>query len=433
VSIVEILETETAAPGQRLRAFALDGPRQGSRGETFLVDIHGWALGRHVPAIGVQVAADDGLLRRAAIEHPRPDVAAAYPGAPRAERSGFRIPVSVLGLRPEFDLRLRAILADDSSVRLARIRGRWRPLRTGFEPVLWPLMMTCIGRTGSTWVMRLLAEHPAIVAHRVYPYELRIARYWLHMLKVLTEPADHFHSGHPDYFQNERAWVGHNPFYPEPLGRSKRLDEWLGRTYVEELAAFCQRSIDECYRRIAADQGEEGALFFAEKHRPDTLPSMVWQLYPDARELILVRDFRDVICSALSFNERRGRVAFGRQHVETDAEFVRQVARGRVRNLLESWYERRDRAHLVRYEDIVLSPIEAIGAMLRALDLEHDRATIEGMIERASQPTPELDRHQTSDDPERSIGRWRTDLAPDLQEVCREELGGTLEAFGYEV
>jgi hypothetical protein len=431
--LVEILDVQTVAGGGRaVAACVLDAPLPGRRMETYGFAIEGWVLGRHAPAVAVQVVGDDGPLRWGTVRQPRPDVRTDYPDAPAAERSGFRLWVSVLGLRPEFELKVRAVFADERTARIATIRGRRQPLRTGFEPALQPIMLTTVGRTGSTWSMRLLAEHPRVVAHRIYPYETRVARYWLHMLKVLTDPMDHERSGHPDYFQNDKLAVPHNPFYPEPLGRSPRLDQWLGRDYVEGLTAFCQRAVEECYLRIAEDQGQTGARYFAEKHRPDTLPSLYWELYPGTKEIFLVRDFRDLVTSMLAFNEARGSVQFGRQLVESDEAFVRDVARGRLRHLESAWQTRRGRSHLLRYEDLVQRPVETLRDLLRYLDLEHDETTIAGMIERSAETTPELQVHQTSGQASRSIGRWRTDLDPILQAAAQEELRDALDAFGYD-
>jgi hypothetical protein len=42
------------------------------------------------------------------------------------------------------------------------------------------------------------------------------------------------------------------------------------------------------------------------------VPRIARDLYPRANEIFLVRDFRDLICLVLAFNEKRGTVEFGR-------------------------------------------------------------------------------------------------------------------------
>ena len=42
------------------------------------------------------------------------------------------------------------------------------------------------------------------------------------------------------------------------------------------------------------------------------MPEMTWELYPRAREVILVRDFRDMVASMFAYNAKRGREGFHR-------------------------------------------------------------------------------------------------------------------------
>jgi len=298
---------------------------------------------------------------------------------------------------------------------------------------LQPLMLTTIGRAGTTWTMRVLSEHPKIVVHRWHPYELRAARYWMHMLKVLSEPKNPYQSAEANSFQTNKSWVGHNPFYPEPMMTTPGLVEWFGRTHIEELAAFCQRSAEECYRRIAARQGQTAAAYFAEKHRPDYLPWLVWELYPSAKEVFMVRDFRDVVSSMMAFNARHGRIVLGDPRVRSHEEFARSLREQAVRRLSESWSKRQDRAHLIRYEDLIRQPVETLRDVLDYLGLDHDDATIEGTLSRARANNLDMQQHVTSGDVEASIGRWRRSLDPGLQEACREIFGEALEKFGYDV
>lgn len=434
MALVEILDVQPAAVDpERLRGFALDAPQPGTKTDVYDFEIAGWVLGQRVPAVAVEVYAEGGVMRRVPLEHPRPDVAEAYPDAPMTGPSGFRTWVGVLGLEPGAELQVEAVLKDENRVSLATIRWRHQPLRSGFEPALQPLMLTSLGRAGTTWTMRVLSEHPEIAVHRSYPYELRAARYWMHMLKVLSEPQDPYQSAEANSFQSNKSWVGHNPFYPESMSATAGLAEWFGRTHVEELAAFCQRSAEECYQRIAASQGQSGVAYFAEKHRPDYVPWLVWELYPRAKEIFLVRDFRDVFSSMLAFNAKHGRTILGDPLVQSDEEFARRLRDRAVHRLSESWSKRQDRAHLVRYEDLIRQPVETLRGVLTYLELDHDDAIIEGVIARAAASNPEMQRHGTSSDVEASIGRWRQSLDPSLQEACREIFGDVLEKFGYEV
>lgn len=433
MALVEIDDIELAPPQPgKILAFALDAPRIGGR-NVYDVEIAGWALGAGQPIKEIEVHQAGVVLRRAPFDQQRPDVARAYPDVPGAGISGFRTWTSVVGLEPETTLQVRAVLEDNTRVRLAAISLRHQPVQSGFEPVLQPLMLTTMGRAGTTWTMRLLSEHPQIVVHRWHPYELRTARYWWHMLKTLSEPRDPYHSAQADRFQTDKLRVGYNPFYPEPIAVTPGLGEWMGRDYVEDLARFCQRSAEQAYLRIAAGQGQSDVVYMAEKHRADNLPWLVWELYPKAKEIFLVRDFRDVFSSMLAYNKKFGRRAFGPDHLETDEEFARFLRNSTIRNLSRSWPKRQDRAHLIRYEDLITNPREILRGIFAYLELDASDALIDGVLERASAENPEMKQHLTSKDVTTSLGRWRSSLTPELQVVANDAFGDVLQQFGYAV
>ena len=434
MALVEIPEVQPAAVDPRhLRGFALDAPQPGAGFDVYSFEVAGWVLGQHVPAVAVELRADGALLRRVPLDQPRPDVAEVYPGAPEGERCGFHTWIGVLGLEPGVELQVEAVFEDENRVHLATIRLGHQPLRSGFEPALHPLMLTTLGRAGTTWTMRVLSEHPKIVAHRWHPYELRAARHWMHTLKVLSEPQNPYQSAEANTFQTNKSWVGHNPFYPNPMHTTAGLAEWYGRTYVEQLANFCQRSTEECYQQIAASQGQTDAIYFAEKHRADYLPWLYREIYPRTKEIFLVRDFRDVVSSMLAFNAKNGRTVFGNPRLRSDEEFARYVRNGTVRQLSKSWAKRQDRAHLIRYEDLIQRPVETLRGVLAYLELDHDEATIEGILARAGADNPEMRQHRTSGGVGASIGRWRQSLSPEMQAACREAFDDVLEQFGYAV
>ena len=433
MALVEVDDIEFGAPQpDKIRAFSIDAPRIGGR-NVYDIELAGWVLGIDQPVQEIEIHQGGAVLRRTPLDRERPDVARDYPDFPNAGTSGFRTWVSVVGLEPGADLQVRAVLADGTRARLGGVALRHQPIQSGFEPRLQPLMLTTMGRAGTTWTMRLLSEHPEIVVHRWHPYELRTARYWWHMLKTLAEPRDPYHSAQADRFQTNKQWVGYNPFYPEPIAVTPGLDEWMGREYVEDLARFCQRSAEETYLRIAAGQGQPTAKYMAEKHRADNLPWLVWELYPQAKEIFLVRDFRDVFSSMLAYNEKFGRRAFGPAHIESDADFARFLRNSTIRNLSRSWPKRMDRAHLIRYEDLITRPSEILHGVLTYLELDASESTIDGMIAGASAENPEMKRHLTSSEVSTSLGRWRSSLSPELQAVATSAFSDALEQFGYQV
>jgi hypothetical protein len=259
----------------------------------------------------------------------------------------------------------------------------------------------------------------------------------MHLMKVLTDPADHDRSTVPDGFENTLTHIGQNPYthprYLESFGDPEAIRSAFAGGIREEILRFCTRSIERTYDAIAADQGREQARYFAEKQLPSHVQWLFWDVYPDAREIILVRDFRDVICSARSFNARRNIVAFGRENATSDEQWIRNMADRGVRRLALARRQRRDRAHLLRYEDLILRPAETLSGVFDHLGLDASEPTVRDVLDRAGVDTDEARGHRTSSDPRASVARWRRELERPLLEIADEAMGPALEEFGYEL
>jgi hypothetical protein len=433
MAVIEVERVQVARLPEAIYNFALDTPVPGTQLDVYDIEFSGWVIGASSKAVAIVLHSGSQPVRRAAIDQLREDVAATFPDAPHATISGFRTSVNVVGLEPNAPLDLTVVLEDQSRHLLARVTYGRQPLATNYTPRLQPLMLTTLGRAGTTWMMRVLAEHPSIAIHREHPYELRIARHWLHAFKVLTEPRDPSASAQADTFQNDRSWAGHSPFYPLPLGAVPAAGQWFGKTYVEDFGATVQRWIDECYGRIAAGQDTPNPVYFGEKHRPDSLPWLVWELYPQAKEIFLVRDFRDVISSMLSYNARHGRPVFGPKEPVSNEEFVRYIYQGPIQRVATAWQKRHERATLIRYEDLIANPAATLTTVLAYLELDASEATVARVLERASAENPDMQRHRTSAAVSESVGRWESSLSPSVQSVCEDVLGDVLQQFGYSI
>src|SRR3954471_12496858 len=201
------------------------------------------------------------------------------------------------------------------------------------------------------------------------------------MLRVLSEPANLVESAHPDTFHNNLSWVGNNPYHDDRVYEQVPLETWFGQTYPERLAAFCQRQIDDWYGTLARTQVQPQPVYFAEKHMwPNYIPVLTWELYPRAKEVFLVRDFRDMARSILAFDERRGFAGFGRPEGASTEDYIRGRLRAMAEDLRSGWEARKDRAHLVRYEDLVAKPAETVARMLEYLGVDASQATVDDLM-----------------------------------------------------
>ena len=410
----------------------IDAPVEGGTSDAWAVRVRGHVLSQAGPVQEIQAVVPGLVVASGQPMLPSPEVAAHYPDLPWAAECGFTLLVNTLILRPNFEFRLRATLADGTRANVVIISGQRRRLETGYAPRLQPLLVNSFGRTGTTLLMRMLSAHPGVVAYARPPYEVRGAKYWLHVLKTLAAPADtRTRVGAPMEFHREPLAAGGNPFYSAAFAAWPAVEAWSGATYVTELAAFCQRSIDGWYLATAAAQGQrdEALVYFAEKHFPDAYPRLLRELYPDARELFLVRDFRDMIASMRAYNARKGFGDFGRAKAGSDEAWLAYLHQN-FRVLHAAWRDRGEQGSLVRYEDFVRDPASTLPPLLTLLGLDSAPETVACLI--AAADAPELRGHGTSGSPEASIGRWRNDLSPELLMAVEETFRDLLREFGYE-
>jgi hypothetical protein len=426
---------------ERLLGFEIGSPAVGSSHDHYVLHMIGWAVGRDSPAASVQIFHDDRLLRTVPVRGPNADVAAAL-GIPEETGCVFHALVGLVGLKLESELSLTVVLADGSRVPVGSVAVRRQPIRTGYEPRLAPLIVTTLGRSGSTWLMQMLASHPQIVVFRRFPYESTAAKFWLHALRVLSEPANLVESTHPDDFHENLWWVGNNPYHDDRVYEQSLLTDWFARDHVEAAAGFTQKTIDDWYSTLARTQVQPEASYFAEKHVwPNYLPDLIWELYPNAKELFLVRDFRDMASSIMAFDEQRGFAGFGRPEGSSNEEYMRGELRRMVDDLLESWQARGDRAHLVRYEDLVLEPRETLVSMLEYLKLDFSPETVSELLARGSEEVltlpgfsyeaSEVASHRTSRDLRATIGRSHNEGDGAMRALAGEVFEEALREFGY--
>lgn len=421
----EILSVELLKSAA-LRESSIDSPQPGfHRG--YALDLGGWVLGLNVPVVEVHLYEAGRFVRSLPFNVERPDVVERFGGP---QLVGFFAGILLPGHARRTTFELRAILQGGRSELFARLEVLHAGLRSTFPSGLQPLLVTSLGRTGTTFTMHLLAGHPEIAIHRAFPYETRVGAYWMQVLKVLGESSNFQESSHPDGFMLTPFFIGHNPFGSPPYAVPGALREWLGGEIVDRLASFAQMAIEEHYRRIAPEIPGVRCRYFAEKCLPNHVPRLFRELYPMAREIFLLRDFRDMICSILAFNRRRGTEEFGCRGTAGLGEVIRNK-RGEILDLLLAVRERGSTALILRYEDLIREPESEIRRILNFTELESSTSTIRRLLAAASDESPDLSSHRTADCARASVGRFRGELSQHLQELCEESFGDLLREVGY--
>lgn len=150
-----------------LEGSCIDNPVSGDQLTSYEIRVRGWVVGRRSRVATVQLI--DRSLRRvfreSPLNGPRPDVADHYPHVNHARESGFQIPFSLLNLHPVSSVEIIAVLQDGSSIPLGTASFCRNALVSGYLPRLQPLMVSCLGRSGSTYLMKILKHHPQVVVH----------------------------------------------------------------------------------------------------------------------------------------------------------------------------------------------------------------------------------------------------------------------------
>ena len=175
-------------------------------------------------------------------------------------------------------------------------------------------------------------------------------------------------------------WLGEQTPLPRPI-RDAALDPWLDATAIGELAGVAQQRIERLYTEVARRAGAARTLATSWRSTaPTPVPELMLELYPGAREVMLVRDFRDMIASMFAYNEKRGRQGFRRDRATSDRDYILNDVGVSVAALADAWARRSDTAHLLRYEDLVLRPEETVQALLAHLGLDAGPGAVEPML-----------------------------------------------------
>ena len=432
---VEISGASVCPSDVLITAACVDYPRTGPV-DRYAFEVSGWVVTK-APVAEVEFVHDGSVVACCELTLLRPDVAKLYGSSSQV---GFRQVIGLVGLAPAFTIGVRVVFQDGRRREIAEIRGT-QQLTAAFTPSMQPIMVTSPGRSGSTWLMRMLAEHPDIVVHERFPYETYVCSYWMHFIHLLAAPVDTVREGSLRFWTDPKRLPSFPYFFKDPATepvtrqQATTLNSWYATDQVEEFARVAQAAVESFYREYAGSKKRTTPGFFAEKGvqqkgvRAGHYDWTIRQLYPRGREIFLVRDPRDRLASILAFNARRGFADFGRERVETDEQLV-DVMRADTLSFVQTWKCTSHRGPLVRYEDLIGSPTEQIRAMLDALGLDSSTNIVDSMVKAGNETTANVNAHKTSSDGPSSIGRWKRDLEPRLQKICDEAFGGLFDELG---
>jgi len=280
-----------------------------------------------------------------------------------------------------------------------------------------PILLTTCGRTGSTAIMAELAGHPNIVVAGNPPFEIEMGTYYAYALRTLAGAGDPERSLRSDRITaaENRFHIGFNPYFEQALAplifrTPERLGRFVHERVPSRLAKAFREIILDFYQDVASDHGMANPLYFAEKTLPERDARQgIRFMFPNVHEILLVRDFRDIVCSSMATK---------------GADFDTVLADTCAAAAMMARVQADPAVLVVRYEDYVQHRAETLARVFGVLGLGVP-AERPGVLEALYAG------HGTSANAEASIGRWRRDLTAEQIAACGV-LGEALAAFGYE-
>lgn len=280
------------------------------------------------------------------------------------------------------------------------------------------ILLTTMGRSGSTLLMGLLASHPRIVVGDKPPFEIELLTYYAYLFRNMLASGDHERSLRPDAITHvaNRYSIGLNPFFESSFranfAKSEHFDHFMGDSLPTTLQTAFQKIILDFYEAIAKDQNKTIPSFFAEKALPEIeIQQATRYFFPGIKEIVLVRDLRDVLMSFM----QHGKVSF--------SDAVENISSS-SNMILNTKNTRSEQVIFVRYEDLIEHPLETRTKIFSYLNLSDiDKNNVDMLLDL-------FKGHGTARSPQASIGRWRIDLDKKQLDSC-QVFEPFLKAFGY--
>ena len=288
----------------------------------------------------------------------------------------------------------------------------------GLYDKIQPLLLSSTGLSGTTIMMKTLGNDKSIVVAGDYPYEFKLLTHYAHAIKILSAPAYDENWVDANQIHSDKVKIGANPFFNQRFAKvfseSEKLYEILGRFSTNRMAEAFSEITQKFYEEISREQKKINPLYFVEKCDILTNSRDYTRLqYKSCKEIVLVRDLRDVYCSSRAF-------------WSVGESFINNIvdAKNIFMNIVQN--PRRDTL-IIRYEDFILDQDVCLERISDFLDLGR------GLCIGESVESALFERHATSSSPESSIGRWKTDLSDEERGAFRGRLDDFFEAFDYEI
>lgn len=173
---IQILETRRVAPSRSgsIYAYNLDRPKPGEYYNTQNLTLAGWLLSKKSPIVSLEVVTNTQVVHTAHLNHPRPDVIAAYPDVSVSDDNvGFSTAIDMSSICEAggSTLILQAVFEDESREPLYNISFKCQQVQYDSVDNLGPdFMIIGAMKAATSAIYDYLSHHPRVL--RRYPKEL---------------------------------------------------------------------------------------------------------------------------------------------------------------------------------------------------------------------------------------------------------------------
>ncbi|MGB3683215.1 MAG: sulfotransferase [Rubrobacteraceae bacterium] len=264
------------------------------------------------------------------------------------------------------------------------------------------------GRTGSTWLSRMMGEM----------------------------------EGHAVWFEPSVGELFGNLYYNDLRAARRRgkvfiLGDQQKETWLNSIRSFVLEGANARFPQVVR---RRGFLVVKEPHGSVGAP-LLMEALPESRQIFLVRDPRDVVSSALNAFEKG---SWGYEHRREDNlrvvqanerpdDFVRVRAESYLRGMgkaKEAYEAHEGRKSLVRYEELRSDTLSTMKRIYKDLEVSVEEEDLTQAVEKHSwENVPEKDRGEGKFHRKASPGGWREDLTTGQIEIVERITAPLLKEF----
>jgi hypothetical protein len=405
----------------------LDSPSQGDATSGPSIFVTGWAIAPNGQANKVSIR----VRNRRALCHrfPRPDLVNLF-GERAYDAAGFFSEIWACNIYGTQEVEIVAEVDDGHEHSIAKLSvqaiRRARPEllgipETALKTLPGLLTVNSLGRSGTSLLMSRLLRHPRIGGYAIPPYEARLVlRAALQAKFSISCVRPHF------YMQN--SWYSDYFTTLDSIEDKIATEEMRQILIQSELSRLANVVMD--YRSFLEKKSGRQITLICEKSIGAGLADFISWFWPRYKSVILVRDLRDMLCSYVAFDRKRGISEFSDGlHRNADAYFTTLTRYASA--LIDVQTNKPDDTLVVRYEDLVLNLRPTLTNLFEFCEVENSLSIIEACVKESKSDRDFQEIHATSSNPQLSIGRWRNDLNDGMLAFYEEHLRTINAHFGY--